>query len=106
MREQPTLIVRFPPYFEDNSYFLYHMQIGVFELDDSPLKQNDSFLVIKQSQKSKMAKERRREIGFEYDADVTSDTLLCQKILESNSYNPTFENMIDFSEDLSRIIVT
>ena len=50
-------------------------------------------------------KENRREIGFEYDNDITSDVELCQKILQSGTYTPSFENMIDFSEDLSRIIV-
>ena len=53
-----------------------------------------------------MAKENRREIGLEYDQDVTSDVLLCQKIFQTNTYNHSYENMIDFSDDLSRILVT
>lgn len=61
--------------------------------------------MVKQSDKARIAKENRREVGFEYDNDVTSDTLLCQKILETNTYNPTFENLIDFSDDLTRILV-
>ena len=84
---------------------LFAVGISTIKFEDSPRAREENFLVIKQSEKSKIAKENRREVGFEYDNDVTSDVLLCQKILETNTYNPTQENFIDFSEDLSRILV-
>ena len=79
--------------------------IEAYDFDDSPRAHDERDFVIKQSDKKKVAKENRREVGFEYDNDVTSDTQLCQKILETGTYNSTYESMIDFSEDLSRIIV-
>ena len=84
---------------------LYLNKKGQAVLDDDADTGGGSDFVIKPGYKSKVAKQNRRQIGLEYDKDVTSDFQLLQKILEKGDYNPSDTKMIDFDQDLSRLIV-
>lgn len=45
-------------------------------------------------------------IGIEYNTDLLTDTQLIRKILESNSYLPKKEFIIDFNYEISKILVS
>lgn len=44
-------------------------------------------------------------MGLEHDLDVTNDSEYYEKIFQTGSYKATHEDMIDFYEDLSRLVV-
>lgn len=45
-------------------------------------------------------------IGFEYNTEILTDTELIRKVLESNSYFPKKEFIIDYNYEISKILVT
>ncbi len=71
---------------------------------DSPTnsKQKNFFV---QNKKSKNSKKKQRDVGHEYDLDVTNDSEYFEKIYQTGSYKATHEEMIDFYEEITRIIV-
>jgi hypothetical protein len=54
---------------------------------------------------TKKKKTQLKDLGLEYDKDVTNDSQYLEKIFQTNSYRPSQEALIDIYEDVSRIMV-
>jgi hypothetical protein len=54
----------------------------------------------------KKKKAQIKDLGIEYDLDVTNDSQYLEKIFQTNSYRPSQEALIDIYEDVSRIMVS
>lgn len=76
---------------------LFHIAVIL----DSPRKNNENYFL----GKGKKSKGQGYNEGFEYDKDVRTDADFLMKIVNSNNYNPSCENTIDFDDELRRVIV-
>ena len=63
-------------------------------------------IIIGQIKKIKVPKNTKSKLGIEFDPDVLRDSELCEQILKSNTYTPTNQKLLDFYEDISRLLVT
>jgi hypothetical protein len=67
----------------------------------SPKNSKSSNLFVKNKKKSTAL----RDLGLEYDKDVTNDEEYYEKIFKTNAYRASQEDLIDIYEDITRIMV-
>jgi hypothetical protein len=68
---------------------------------DSPTNSSKNLFV--QTKKNK--KPAGPNLGYEYDNDILTDSDFFKRIFEKDTYNANQETLIDYYEDISRMIV-
>ena len=62
-------------------------------------------IIVENAKKTKFSQKLKSKMGLEYDPQILKDNQLCEKILITNNYEPSKQKLLDFYEDISRLLV-